>query len=117
MADIKAQKKGDRATVTLGGELTVRYARELKTALLDAVRTASKIEVVLGAVVRVDSSFPQLLYSAQRAAEAMHKTMTVTGAEQGLFADALRRGGFIRGAGSRGSTGMTYPWLRGPAAK
>jgi ABC-type transporter Mla MlaB component len=117
MADIQLQKNNDRATVTLGGELTVRYARELKTALLDAVQTAAAIEVVLGKIVRVDSSFPQLLFSAHRAAEALHKRMTVSGAEQELFADMLRRSGFIRQAGSRDTTRATYLWLHGPASK
>jgi len=117
MADIKLQKNKGRVIVTLGGELTVRCARELKTALLDAVQTAAAIEVVLGKIVRMDSSFPQLLCSAHRAAEALHKPMTVSGTEQEPFADILRRSGFIRQTGSRDSTRATYLWLHGPVSK
>jgi anti-anti-sigma regulatory factor len=117
MADIKKKIEGDRATLVLGGELTVRHAQQLKAALLDAMQGFPHVEVVLGKIDDLDSSFPQLLCSAHRTAAEQQKQMTVTGADQERFADLLRRAGFTRQTGCRESTRATCLWLHGPVSE
>lgn len=117
MADIRRQQEGDRAIVTMRGDLTVQYAQELKAALLDAVRSSASVEVKLGKIGRLDSSFLQLMCSVHRMAADLHKRLTVTGAEQELFSDMLRRTGFTRNTGCRGNTRTSCLWLHGPVSE
>ena len=117
MADIQRRHEGDRETVTVAGELTVPHAQRLKAALLDALQGSARVEVVLGKITRLDSSFPQLLCSAHRTAADRQKRLTVTGAEQERFTDLLRRSGFTRHTGCRESTRETCLWLHGPVSE
>ena len=117
MFNIHVQKDKDRAIVTLVGELTVHNAKEMRAALLDATSNFSAIEIVLEAVERLDSSFPQLLCSAHRTAAAVNKTLTLAGADNDRFADMLRRSGFIRQTGCRDSSRTSCFWQHGQASK
>jgi anti-anti-sigma factor len=117
MDDIGLHKNGDRATVTLGGELTVRQARKLKAALLDAMQSCATIEVVLGSISKMDSSLLQVLCSAQRTAAGLQKRFAVYGSDQERFADLLRRTGFTRHTGGRGNARTACGWLHGPASE
>lgn len=117
MVNIRQRTEGDRAIVTLGGDLTVHHAQEVKAALLDAVRSSVTVEVVLGKIDNLDSLLPQLICSAHRMAGDLDKRLTVTGADQERFSDMLRRAGFIRHTGCRDNDRTSCLWLHCPATE
>jgi hypothetical protein len=113
MTDIRRSRAGERAIVTLSGVLTVPHAKAVRTALLEAVQSASAVEVVVENIVDLDVSFPQLVCSAHRMAADLNKQLTITGIEQERFSDMLRRSGFTRHIGCHESTRKSCLWLHG----
>jgi hypothetical protein len=117
MTDIRRSQAGERAIVTVSGHLTVPHAKKVRTALLEAVQSASSVEVVVENVVELDVSFPQLVCSTHRMAADLNKQLLITGIEQERFSDMLRRSGFARHIGCHENTRKSCLWLHGlPAA-
>ena len=113
MADIRRSRAGERAIVTLSGDLTVPHAKAVRKALLEAVQGASSVEVVMENVVELDVSFPQLVCSTHRMAADLNKQLLITGIEQERFSDMLRRSGFTRHIGCHENTRKCCLWLHG----
>ena len=113
MTDIRLSRAGERAIVTLSGDLTVPHAKAVRTAFLEAVQGASSVEVVLENVVDLDVSFPQLVCSTHRMAADLNKQLLITGIEQERFSDMLRRSGFTRHIGCHENTRKSCLWLHG----
>jgi anti-anti-sigma regulatory factor len=113
MADIRNINKNGREVLIVGGALTVKHAKALRAALLEAVRNAPAIEVDVENVDDVDISFAQLLCSAHRMAADMNKQMTITGLEQERFIQLLGRLGLLRHIGCNDSTRKSCLWLYG----
>lgn len=113
MADICTVNRNGREVLTVGGVLTVKHAKALSAALLEAIRKAPAIEVDIAHIDDVDVSFAQLLCSAHRMAADMNKQMTITGLEQERFGHMLGRFGLIRHIGCNESTRNSCLWLYG----
>jgi ABC-type transporter Mla MlaB component len=96
--------------MTLSGELTVPYARDLHSALHQAVRQTAEIVVVLERVTGVDVTFPQLLCSAHRTAAALRKNLTVIIVSAGPVVQLLQDLGFQRRSGCGGINGPDCLW-------
>jgi anti-anti-sigma regulatory factor len=111
MADIRNINKNGREVLIVGGALTVKHAKALRTALLETVRNAPAIEVDVENIDDVDISFAQLLCSAHRMAADMNKQMTITGLEQERFSQLLGRLGLFRHIGCNESTRKSCLWL------
>ncbi|MEK6744349.1 MAG: STAS domain-containing protein [Nitrospirota bacterium] len=111
MADIRHETKGGRAVLTVSGVLTVKHAKDLKAAFVEALRSGSAVEVHVGAIDDVDVAFAQLICSAHRTAADLNRTMTITGHEQEPFRLMLGRFGFFRHIGCHESTRKSCLWL------
>lgn len=111
MADIRHTKKNGREVLTVSGALTVKHAKALKTAFLEAVRNAPSVEVEVEKIDDVDVTFVQLVCSAHRMAADLNKQMTITGLEQERLSEMLGRFGFFRHIGCHESTRKSCLWL------
>lgn len=116
MADIRHANKNGREVLTVSGVLTVKHAEALKAALLEAVRNAPVVEVIVENIDDLDVTFAQLVCSAHRTAADLNKQMTITGLEQERFSRMLGRFGFFRHIGCHESTRKSCLWLRGQEA-
>ena len=114
MADIRhTKKKNGREVLIVSGALTVKHAKALKAAFLEAVRNAPSVEVKVEKIDDIDVTFVQLVCSAHRMAADLNKQMTITGFEQERFSEMLGRFGFFRHIGCHESTGKSCLWLQG----
>lgn len=111
MADILHTQKNDREVLTVSGALTVKRAKALRAALLQAVQNAPAVEVHVEKIEDLDVTFAQLICSAHRTAADLNKTMTITGLEQERFNQMLGRFGFFRHIGCHESTRKSCLWL------
>ncbi len=111
MADIRKLQDGDRATIFVGGELTIASAGALKAAIAEALHAAASVDIVVENTTAIDVSFPQLLCSAHRTAAAWTKTLSVFGMAQEQVASMLLRSGFSRQTGCQENTRTTCLWL------
>jgi anti-anti-sigma regulatory factor len=113
MADIRHTKKNGREVLTVSGALTVKHAKALKAAFLEAVRNAPSVEVEVEKIDDIDVTFVQLVCSAHRMAADLDKQMTITGLEQERFSEMLGRFGFFRHIGCHESTRKSCLWQHG----
>jgi ABC-type transporter Mla MlaB component len=114
MADIRhTKKKNGREVLIVSGALTVKHAKALKAAFLEAVRNAPSVEVKVEKIDDIDVTFVQLVCSAHRMAADLNKQMTISGFEQERFSEMLGRFGFFRHIGCHESTGKSCLWLQG----
>jgi len=111
MADIRHEKKNDREVLTVSGALTVKHAKALRAAFLEALRNAPAVEVNVEMINDLDVTFAQLVCSAHRMAAGLNKQMTITGIEQERFSRMLGRSGFFRHIGCHESTRKSCLWL------
>ncbi len=111
MADIKIKKISGRSTITVSGDVTVSGAKELKEALLNAVRTATSVKVMLRNISCADVTVLQLLCAAHRTAVLMDRTLAIEGADREPMATLLRHAGFLRHIGCHDSTRRTCLWV------
>ncbi len=65
--------------LTLGGDLTIYEALEIKQQLLDNIRAASVLELDLSHVGEIDSAGFQLLALAKRESQKLNQTMRIVG--------------------------------------
>jgi len=111
MADIRNAQKNGREVLIVSGVLTVKHAKALQAALLEAVRTAPAVEVNVENISDLDVTFAQLICSAHRMAADLNKQMTITGLEQERFSQLLGRFGFFRHIGCQENTRKSCLWL------
>jgi len=116
MADIRHANKNGREVLTISGVLTVKHAKALQAAILEAVRNASAVDLEVEHISDLDVTFAQLVCSAHRMAADLNKQITITGLEQERFSRMLGRVGFFRHIGCQGSTRKSCLWLHGQEA-
>jgi len=68
MADIRHANKNGREVLTISGVLTVKHAKALQAAILEAVRNASAVDLEVEHISDLDVTFAQLVCSAHRMA-------------------------------------------------
>lgn len=110
MTDIRRDKTADGETIVLTGDLTITQTQKVKAELLDALRSASSVEVRMENVRQLDVAFLQLLCSAHRTAAGANKSFAV-GGERGRFQALLKKAGFQRHIGCRENSGHPCLWL------
>jgi len=111
MAEIHHATKNDREVLTVSGALTVKHAKALREAFIEAVRNAPAVEVNVENIGDLDISFVQLVCSAHRTAADLNKQLTISGVEQERFRQTLSRFGFFRHIGCHESTRKSCLWL------
>lgn len=70
-------KRNETGTLLFEGDLTVRSAAELRTALMKALLDADSVAVAYGDVAAADLTLLQLLCAARRSAARLNKLFTV----------------------------------------
>jgi len=75
----KIEKKGDLATLTLDGNVTIEHVAEIKDLLSQALFEFSKTVVCLDKIERIDLSGIQLFCAANRSFENSNKELSITG--------------------------------------
>lgn len=79
--------------LSIGGEMTVHHAIELKTALLEAFAEGEELQLDLKTVMEVDLAGLQIICAAHLGAALSGKGFSVSGAEAGAFAAARKAAG------------------------
>ena len=82
-------------TLTLGGELTLVHANELKATLTASLRSGGSVAVRLEEVTDMDLSCLQLLYSARRTAAGSGQHFTLDAENSELFRRTAAEAGFF----------------------
>ena len=70
---------GAAAVLRLNGELTIYRAAELKPLLLQALDSATQLEIDLSEVIEIDTSGVQLLMATKRRAQALNRELRLSG--------------------------------------
>lgn len=77
--EISVQNSNGRCAVTLGGELTIYAAGEMKNGLLGEFGDCAEVEINLSGVSEFDTAGLQVLMLAKREATAMNKSLRLVG--------------------------------------
>lgn len=95
----KIEKNGTVATLTLGDELTIEHAAELKEILTTVLFESAKTVVCLDNVGRMDLSCIQLFCGANRSFENNEKRLTPESCNSDVIESALLEAGFSSSGG------------------
>lgn len=91
----KIEKKGDIATLTLGGNVTIEHAAEIKDLISQALFEFSKTVVCFDEIERIDLLGIQLLCAANRSFKNSNKELVISGEnDSGVIKQALLEAGF-----------------------
>ncbi len=85
--------------ILLSGELTIRYAAEIRDALTVLIGEMSPVKVRIETAAEVDPAFLQLLCSAHRTANRMGKCLTLDTGDGAKIREQLEEAGFVRHIG------------------
>ncbi len=95
MLNFRTTQPGVSGILTASGTLTIPYANELKTALVNSLAGVNHLELDFEKVTEVDLACLQLLCSAHLACEKMHKKLTMSGCSE-PFRQAVNDAGYTR---------------------
>jgi anti-anti-sigma regulatory factor len=98
MEYIVEDRLGER-TLRLTGDLTISRADEMKSALLESLKGAERIEIDLSSVEDADLSCLQLLCSAHRTSKHLGKFFRLCDNAADAFKQAVRSAGYARSSG------------------
>lgn len=90
---------GATGTLTLGGSLTVSYATQLKSLLMQGLEQAETVVISFSEVNDIDLSVIQILCSAHRMSVKLNKRLLFGGGVPDQFIEAVTRSGFNRHVG------------------
>jgi anti-anti-sigma factor len=108
----QSNDSGEQVVLILEGELTIQFAGELKTLLLQVVEK-SEVILDLNAVTAMDLSAMQLLCSLHRTMLKSSRRVSVAGGVPASLAESLAEAGFLRDLGCSLDTDGTCLWLKG----
>lgn len=90
---------GKKGVLTLSGDLTIRHADELRTALIKAIISTDELTIDCSGAGSVDLAFLQLLCSAHRTFTRLNKRVSLTECRPEVLQIAVREAGFVRSRG------------------
>ena len=96
---ITLNASGEKATLTLSGDVTVEHADEMRSALIKALIDNGTVTLAFGSLTRVDLSCLQLLCSAHRSAVRLNKRLAFSGSWPELFKQCVEDAGYARYSG------------------
>ena len=105
-------RKKDRTVVAVNGSMTVGYAVELRTRLLEAFSNGQPVELCLAGMTAIDLTGLQLLCSCHKTAMTRGVAFTVTCGTDALSTVAAAAG-MYRHKGCVADVGGTCVWLNG----
>ncbi len=111
MVEEKTQHSGS-SVVTLTGDLSIRRAREVREALLEAFKEGEEVVVEFEDYEGADLSLIQLLCSIHRTAASCGKTIRLGASTPKRFLDTIGEAGFLRGKCCVFSSDNSCLWVR-----
>ena len=99
MTDCITEDKLGVRIIRFTGDLTISRADEVKSALLESLKGAERIEVDLSSVEETDLSCLQLFCSAHRTSKHLGKFFGLRDNTAGLFKRTVRSAGYARSSG------------------
>ncbi len=99
----ESSKQGDSVVLKVQGELTVEYAREFQSALIEGLEKSDKILVDLESVAEADITSLQLLSSAFCSSAKLGKQISLTGNLPEHFVQLVNDAGYLPVLGLEGT--------------
>src|SRR5574341_1228297 len=99
MITTRSDQSGNTGVLTLTGELTLKHADEMRTALTKATVTAAQVTLNIEKAGKADRSCRQLLCSAHRTCMRLNKRMAFSGALPDILNRVAVEAGFARCVG------------------
>jgi len=115
MEEFTAHQSGDTSsrTLDLSGMLTIHYAGEIRSALMEALSDAGKLTCDLQRVSEIDLAGLQLLCAAHRMALNSGVSFTVCGLDGNAVPAVALEAGFFRHVGCLQDVNKTCLWVGG----
>ena len=98
MLTFKVEQPGAVGVLSAEGELTIRHAGEMRTALLNSLESVGHVRLNFEKVTEVDLSCLQLLCSAYLTSRMAHKQLTLFVCSE-PFKQAVREAGYFYAKG------------------
>ncbi|MCL4490600.1 MAG: STAS domain-containing protein [Nitrospirae bacterium] len=111
--DFNVEQSGAVGVMTIGGELTVQHADELKAALMRSLDAVDHLILNLDKVTEIDLSCLQLLCSAHRTSTELKKQLTITGNQSDALKQVIETAGYSRHVGCAFDCNKSCLWLGG----
>ena len=111
--EYRIESSEEMELLVISGELTIRFASELRDVLLQAMNGGEQIIIRLENISEVDLSCLQLFCSAHRTALEFFKKLTLEVQNSEIFRERARQSGFLRNRGCSLDQGKTCLWIGG----
>ena len=93
---VRFDRSATPGVIRLEGEIDIASARELKDALLEALGAKGEARISLGMATGMDVTAVQLLWAAEREAQASGMVLALDGPVPEAVGATLRQAGFAR---------------------
>ncbi len=111
--NFELKPSGGMGILTIGGELTIERAAELRKMLIKSLEIADTVRIRLENVTAVDLSCLQLLCSAHRTALNLNKNLTLSSKMSQVFRQAVEDAGYFRLSGCAPDSYKSCLWIGG----
>ncbi|QTA88353.1 STAS domain-containing protein [Desulfonema magnum] len=111
--NFELKPSGDMGILTIGGELTIEHAAELRKMLIRSLETLDNVRIRIENVTAVDLSCLQLLCSAHRTALNLNKKLTLSSEASQVFNQTVEDAGYFRLSGCTPDSYKTCLWIGG----
>jgi anti-anti-sigma regulatory factor len=112
MIDVRVEKSGDVADVTLSGELNILDAEELKKVFIDALGTCGSVLVHVKDVEDVDLPSIQIFCSAHKTALNLNKNFAFNESVPAIIRKTFISAGYSRHIGCSLDKNNTCLWRK-----
>ncbi len=117
MIDVNIKYSEDSGMLTLGGELTIGQAVDIKKALMTALGNTDRLIVDLENVGEADLTCLQLLCSAHRMCIRLNKRLILSGNRSEEFRNSCKASGFRRHTGCVLDAQASCIWKETPSER
>jgi anti-anti-sigma factor len=111
--DFSIEQSGSVGVMTIGGELTVQHADELKAALMRSLDAVDHLILNFDRVTEIDLSCLQLLCSAHRTSAKLRKQLTIAGNHCNMLKQVIEAAGYSRHIGCAFDCNKSCLWMGG----
>ena len=109
------EQSGNKAVITLEGELTLPFAEELKGIFIKAFQDADEISIAFKNVQEVDLSCLQLFCAAHRSAVRLKKHLVFSEGQPMVMKKAVKAAGFAHLKGCKQGSEKSCLWKKAGA--
>jgi anti-anti-sigma regulatory factor len=94
MFETSIKKSGEEGILTIKGDLTINYVKEMKNELLNVFSRFKHVKIIFNNIDRVDFSCIQLLCSAHKSAHQNNKTIVLAADLPNILCKIISNMGF-----------------------